>query len=188
MSSFWGDLQDDGKITINWMRSHSDDVEVHQLYRKAKDDADKSWKMIYETREIKPEYTYTDKDVEADKSYVYYLLAIDKSKLKSDKSQEMTLRSNRIEALSILTNLSGSANRNKKQIELNWKITGKDIGEIVVYRQKGTEKPTMWGTLNGAQNFLEDKSVQVGNSYTYLIKPMLKSHQLAKTEKITIKY
>ncbi|MDC8102669.1 hypothetical protein [Chryseobacterium rhizosphaerae] len=181
-------LEDDGKITINWMRSHSDDVELHQLFRKAKDDADKSWKMIYETKEIKPDYTYTDKDVEADKSYIYYLLAIDKSKLKSDKSQEMTLRSNKIEALSILTNLSGSANRNKKQIELNWKISSKDVGEIVVYRQKGTEKPTMWGTLSGAQNFLEDKSVQTGNSYTYLIKPMLKSNQLAKTEKITIEY
>ncbi|WP_343643435.1 hypothetical protein [Chryseobacterium sp.] len=181
-------LEDDGKITISWMRSHSDDVEVHQLFRKAKDDADKSWKMIYETKDIKPDYTYTDKEVEADKSYTYYLLAIDKSKLKSDKSQEMTLRSNKIEALSILTNLSGSANRDKKQIDLNWKINGKDVGEIVVYRQKGTEKPTMWGTLNGAQNFLEDKSVQVGNSYTYLLKPMLKSNQVAKTEKITIEY
>lgn len=181
-------LEDDGKITINWMRSHSDDVEVHQLFRKAKDDADKSWKMIYETKDIKPDYTYTDKEVEADKSYTYYLLAIDKSKLKSDKSQEMTLRSNKIETLSILTNLSGSANRDKKQIDLNWKINGKDVGEIVVYRQKGTEKPTMWGTLNGAQNFLEDKSVQVGNSYTYLLKPMLKSNQVAKTEKITIEY
>lgn len=181
-------LEDDGKITISWMRSHSDDVEVHQLFRKSKDDADKSWKMIYETKDIKPDYTYTDKDVEADKSYTYYLLAVDKSKLKSDKSQEMTLRSNRIEALSVLTNLSGSANRNKKQIELNWKINSKDVGEIVVYRQKGTEKPTMWGTLNGVQNFLEDKSVQVGNSYTYLLKPMLKSNQVVKTEKITIEY
>ncbi|MDQ0067367.1 fibronectin type III domain-containing protein [Chryseobacterium lathyri] len=181
-------LEDDGKITISWMRSHSDDVEVHQLFRKTKDAAEKSWKMIYETKDIKPDYTYTDKEVEADKSYTYYLLAIDKSKLKSDKSQEMTLRSNRIEALSVLTNLSGSANRNKKQIELNWKINGKDTGEILVYRQKGTEKPTMWGTLNGAQNFLEDKSVQTGNSYTYLIKPMLKSNQLSKTEKITIEY
>ncbi len=181
-------LEDDGKITISWMRSHSDDVVAHQLFRQSKEGTDKSWKMIYETKDIQPAYTYTDKDVEADKSYTYYLLAIDKSKLKSDKSQEMTLRSNRIEALSILTNLSGAANRNKKQIELNWKISSKDVGEIIVYRQKGTEKPTMWGTLNGAQNFLEDKAVQTGNSYSYLIKPMLKTNQLAKTEKITIEY
>ncbi|NML72089.1 hypothetical protein HHL23_20180 [Chryseobacterium sp. RP-3-3] len=181
-------LEDDGKITINWMRSHSDDVEVHQLFRKAKDDADKSWKMIYETKDIKPDYTYTDKEVEADKSYTYYLLAIDKSKLMSDKSQEMTLRSNKIEALSILTNLSGSANRSKKQIELNWKINGKDTGEILVYRQRGSEKPSLWGTLTGAQNFLEDQSIQVGNSYTYLLKPMLKNNQVAKTEKITVEY
>lgn len=181
-------LEDDGKITLHWMRSHSDDVISHQLFRQSKDDADKGWKMIYETKDIKPDYSYTDKYVEADKSYTYYILAIDKNKLPSDKSQQMTLRSSRIEALSILTNLSGAANRNKSQIELNWKINSKDVGEIIIYRQKGAEKPTMWGTLNGAQNFLEDKSVQTGNSYTYLIKPMLKNKQLAKTEKITIEY
>ncbi|WP_288376294.1 hypothetical protein [uncultured Chryseobacterium sp.] len=181
-------LEEDGKITISWMRSHSDDVVAHQLFRQSKEGTDKSWKMIYETKEIQPAYTYTDKDVEADKSYTYYLLAIDKSKLKSDKSQEMTLRSIRIEALSILTNLSGAADRSKKHIGLNWKINSKEVGEIIVYRQKGTEKPTLWGTLSGAQNFLEDRAVQTGNSYTYLIKPMLKTNQLAKTEKITIEY
>jgi hypothetical protein len=119
---------------------------------------------------------------------VYYLLAIDKSKLKSDKSQEITLRSNSFEPKSILTNLSGSANRNKKQIELLWKIEDKNVGEILVYRQKGTEKPTLFGTLQGTTNFLEDKSVQTGNAYTYLLKPMLKNNQVAKTEKITIEY
>lgn len=181
-------LEEDGKITLHWLRSYSDDVALHQLYRQDKDGADKSWKMIYETKDIQPNFTYTDKNVEADKRYVYYLLAIDKNKLKSDKSPEITLKSNSFEAQSVLTNLSGSANRNKKQIELIWKVDNKDVGEILVYRQKGTEKPTLWGTLTGSQNFLEDKSVQTGNSYTYLLKPMLKNNQVTKTEKITVEY
>lgn len=181
-------LEEDGKITLHWIRSYSEDVELHQLYRQEKDGADKSWKMIYETKDIQPDFTYTDKNVEADKSYKYYLIAIDKSKLKSDKSPEITLRSNSFEAQSVLGNLSGSANRNKKQIELIWKNNDKNIGEILVYRQKGSEKPTHWGTLGGTQNFLEDKSVQTGNAYTYLLKPMLKNNQVAKTEKITIDY
>lgn len=181
-------LEEDGKITLHWVRSYSEDVELHQLYRQDKDGADKSWKMIYETKDIHPDFTYTDKNVEADKSYKYYLIAIDKSKLKSDKSPEITLRSNSFEAQSVLSNLSGSANRNKKQIELIWKINNKNVGEILIYRQKATEKPTLWGTLQGSQNFLEDKSVQTGNAYTYLLKPMLKNNQVAKTEKITIDY
>nr|WP_315033176.1 hypothetical protein [uncultured Chryseobacterium sp.] len=181
-------LEDDGKITLQWLKSHSDDVVAHQLYRQAKDSEDKSWKMIYETREIKPEYTYTDKDVEVDKQYTYYMLAIDKSKLQSDQSLEITLRSNSFEAQSILTHLSGLANRSKAQIELNWKMNGDDAGEILVYRQKGSGKPSLWGTLTGKQNFLEDRSIQVGNTYTYLLKPMLKSNRVAKTEKIAIEY
>jgi len=181
-------LEEDGKITLHWLRSYSEDVALHQLYRQDKDEADKSWKMIYETKDIQPNFTYTDKNVKADKRYAYYLLAIDKNKLKSDKSPEITLRSNSFEAQSVLTNLSGYANRSKKQIELLWKIKDKNVGEILVYRQKGTEKPTHWGTLSGSQNFLEDNSVQTGNSYTYLIKPMLKNNQVAKTEKITIEY
>lgn len=181
-------LEEDGKITLNWLRSYSEDVALHQLYRQDKDGVDKSWKMIYETKDIQPNFTYTDKDVETDKRYAYYLLAIDKNKLKSDKSPEITLRSNSFEAQSVLTNLSGSANKNKKQIELIWKIESKEVGEILIYRQKGTEKPTMWGTLNGTQNFLEDPSVQTGNNYTYFLKPMLKNNQVAKTEKITVEY
>ncbi|WOC53134.1 hypothetical protein BPO_p0051 (plasmid) [Bergeyella porcorum] len=58
----------------------------------------------------------------------------------------------------------------------------------MVYRQKGNEKPMMWGTLSGNQNFLEDKNVAVGNTYTYLIKPMLINNRVAKTEKITIEF
>lgn len=181
-------LEEDGKITLKWIKSYSEDVAAHQLYRQDKDGEDKSWKMIYETKEIRPDYSFTDKNVDHDKSYNYYLIAIDKHHLKSEKSQEITLKNYLLEPISAITNLSGSVDVNKKQIELIWKIDNKNIGEILVYRQKGAEKPTLWGTINGNQNFIEDKSIQVGNSYTYLIKPMLKDNQVAKTEKITIEY
>lgn len=181
-------LESDGGITLHWYKSYSDDVAVHQLFRQAKEGNDKSWKKIYETKDIKPQYSFTDKDVEADILYNYYLLAIDKSELISDKSLELSLRSVRLEPISALSGLSSSINRDKKQIELIWKTTQKNISEILVYRQKGTEKPTLWGTLSGTQNFIEDSNIQVGNTYTYLIKPMLQNNQVAKTEKITVDY
>ncbi|CAI9429342.1 Fibronectin type-III domain-containing protein [Candidatus Ornithobacterium hominis] len=181
-------LEDNGNITLNWLKSYSDDVAVHQLYRKGKDQPDTQWEMIYETKKNQSDYSYTDKAVVVDKKYVYYLQAIDKSKLKSDKSQEVTLQSSRFETISVLSNMTSTVNRNKKQIELIWRSKTEDIIEIVVYRQKGNEKPTHWGTLAGNQNFLEDTSVQIGNRYTYLLKPMLKNSQVAKTEKIDVEY
>lgn len=182
-------LKDNGEIVLYWLKSYSDDVAVHQLYRKEKEETNTAWKMIYETKDIHPDYTYTDKEIEKDKKYTYYLQAIDKSNLKSDKSQEITLQSNRLEPESVLNNLTSTVNRNKKQIELIWKVKGEQVvAEIVVYRQKGDEKPTHWGTLQGGQNFLEDNSVQIGNRYTYLLKPMLKNNQVAKTKKVIVKY
>lgn len=181
-------LEEDGKITLNWMRSHSDDVAIHQLYRQALDSQDKEWHKIFETKDIKETYTYTDKDVEEDKRYRYFLMAIDKHQLKSDHSQEMTLRSNNMLPVEAINNLTPSVDHNNPKIEISWKIKADNIGEIVVYRQKGSEKPMMWGTLNGTQNFLEDKNVAVGNTYTYLIKPMLKNNRVAKTEKITVEF
>lgn len=182
-------LEDDGRITLKWIKSNSEDTVIHQLFRQDVDGANKSWKMIYETKELLSDFTYTDEDVKADQRYKYHLQAVDVHGLKSDLSPEITLRSNNIEPQSVMTNLTGSVNRKKKQVELIWKVTDEtNVGEILVYRQKGTDKPTMWGTLRGAQNFLEDSSVQAGNVYTYLLKPMLKNNQVAKTETITLEY
>ena len=181
-------LEDTGDITLKWYKSHSDDAVLHQLFRKDIDEPKTPVRKIYETKNIDALYSYTDKQVENNKRYVYYLQAVDKSNLVSDKSLEITLRSNKIVPAAVITNLAGSANGNKKMIELNWKNKSKNISEIIVYRQKGDEKPTLWGTLSGKQEFLEDKIVSSGNVYTYYIKPMLENNQVTKTEKITINF
>ena len=181
-------LEDTGDITLKWYKSHSDDAVLHQLFRKDIDEPKAPVRKIYETKNIDALYSYTDKQVENNKRYVYYLQAVDKSNLVSDKSLEITLRSNKIVPAAVITNLAGSANGNKKMIELNWKNKSKNISEIIVYRQKGDEKPTLWGTLSGKQEFLEDKIVSSGNVYTYYIKPMLENNQVTKTEKITINF
>ena len=181
-------LEDTGDITLKWYKSHSDDAVLHQLFRKDIDEPKAPVRKIYETKNIDALYSYTDKQVENNKRYVYYLQAVDKSNLVSDKSLEITLRSNKIVPTALITNLAGSANGNKKMIELNWKNKSKNISEIIVYRQKGDEKPTLWGTLSGKQEFLEDKIVYSGNVYTYYIKPMLENNQVTKTEKISINF
>jgi len=179
---------EDGTIQLFWTKSYSEDAAVHRLYRQALDDEDKSLKIIYETKELKPDYDYTDKEVTADHRYKYYLQAVDRHGLVSDKSQEVTLRCTDLRPAEVIKNITVSTDRNKKMIRLLWKTDSKEVSEIIVYRQKAGEKATMWGSLPGAQNFLEDKDVQPGTQYTYLLKAMLKTNQPTKTEKITVEY
>lgn len=180
---------EDGTIQLSWTKSYSDDVAIHKLYRWALDDANKRWRVIYESKEIKPSYEYTDKDVIADHRYKYYLLAVDKNGLISNKSQEITLRNIDLRPVDVISALTSFANKNKKMIELNWRINESEkVSEIIVYRQKEEEKATLWGTFTGGQNFLEDKDVQVGEKYTYLIKAILQNGSPSVTKKIIVEY
>lgn len=179
----------EGKITLNWLKSYSDDVALHQLYRLDLDENNSQWQKVFETKETQPNYSYTDEKVESNKRYRYYLLAIDKSNLQSDKSQEITLRNVDLRAKEIIYNLTSNIDKKNNKIELFWKIKEAHLtSEILVYRQKNNEIPTLWGILSGEQNFLEDNNINIGNSYTYLLKAILNNQQPAKTEKITIEF
>ena len=181
-------LEDTGEITLNWQKSFSTDVAKYQLFRLDADQPNAQWKMMVEIPAQTDTFSYTDKALTANQRYKYRLIAIDKSQLKSNPSQEITLRSNLQQNADIIKNLVGSVNKQKKQIELIWRNLTTDIKEIIVYRFKANEKPTLFGTLNSDQNFLEDNTIEYGNIYTYLLKPMLKNNQPTKTEKITVEY
>lgn len=178
----------DGIITLHWYKSVSEDVALHQLYRIDIDEQNTAPKKIYETKELTPTFSFQDKELQSDKRYVYFLKAVDKSNLVSKESQRITLRSIDLRPKKVISNLTGTANTQKGRIDLIWKNQTNDITEIVIYRQKEGEKSSLLTTLNGQQNYLEDKNVTVGTKYTYLIKAMLSTNQPSTTEKITVEY
>ena len=178
----------DGIIILEWYKSVSEDVALHQLYRIYIDEQIAVAKKIYETKDLNPIYTYQDKELQSDKRYVYFLKAIDKNNLVSKESQHITLRNIDLRPKKVISNLTGIVNTQKGRIDLIWKNQMNDITEIVIYRQKDGEKSSLLTTLNGQQNYLEDKNVTVGTKYTYLIKAMLSSNQPSTTEKITVEY
>lgn len=178
----------DGVITLDWFKSVSEDVALHQLYRLDIDEPNAVAKKIYETKELTPTFSFQDKELQSDKRYVYFLKAIDKSNLISKESQRITLRNVDLRPKKVISNLTGAANQQKGRIDLIWKNQVNDLTEIVIYRQKEGEKSSLLTTLNGQQNYLEDKNVTVGTKYTYLIKAMLSNNQPSTTEKITVEY
>lgn len=180
---------ENGVIQLGWAKSYSQDVTTHKLYRQALDDPDRRWLVVYESKDMNPTYDYADKDVIADHRYKYYLLAVDKNGLVSDKSQEITLRNIDLRPADVIKNLAGFANKDKSLIEINWSLAPLEkVAEIIVYRQKEGGKATLWGTFQGGQNFLEDKDVQVGEKYTYLLKAILQNGKPSPTKTIVVEY
>lgn len=180
----------DGVIALNWLKSESEDVAKYEVYRKNMSANEAAFTKIFETKDLtKDILNYEDKNLKEDEKYKYYVIAIDRSNLKSEPSPEITLTNTDLKAKEVITNLTIQKNPSKKQIELLWKVKDpKSVVEIIVYREKQGEKPTMWGTLTGGQNFLEDQDVNVGISYTYYLKAMLENTKPTKTEKINITY
>lgn len=180
---------ENGTITLDWIKSFSDDVDKHQLFRIDLDNNDSIPRKIFETDKIQQLYTYTDKDIQAGKRYRYYLKAIDNSGLPSDSSVAITLRNIDTRPTKYITNLTGVANKQENRIELLWRLNNtENIAEILIYRQEGTNKPTLWQTLPSSQNFVEDSKVMIGGNYTYLLKAILKTQLPTKTEKIIVEY
>lgn len=180
----------DGIISLKWLKSQSDDVAKYELYRKNLSSNEGAFTKIYESKDLKADIlNYEDKNIKEDEKYKYYVIAIDKSNLKSDPSPEITLTNTDLKAKEAISNLTIQKNTTKKQIELLWKVKDpKSVVEIIVYREKQGEKPSMWATLQGAQNYIEDKDVSVGVTYTYYLKAVLETSKPAKTEKVSITY
>jgi hypothetical protein len=179
-------VDDNGNITLAFQRSYSDDVAIHRLYRT--DGQTQKTVTAFSSKEIKPEYTYTDKQLDPDSRYTYFLIAEDKSGLQSLPSPKVTLKTPPADTPDALGSLSGYADKNRKRIEINWRVKAGDITEITVYRKTNNGAATLWGTLSGGQNYLEDGDVSEGNVYTYLLKAMLQSKLPAKTQKIMVEY
>jgi fibronectin type 3 domain-containing protein len=178
----------DKAVELKWNRSYSEDVFIHLLYRKASDDGDSGWKLVFQTKEIKSEYIYNDKDIIPGKVYNYKLNAVDRGGLLSISSPEISISYDELSIEDPIVAIASYPDKNNKRIELNWRLKSSEITEILVYKQIGDRSPNLWRTLSGSQNFVVDEDLQSGIRYTYILKVMLKSLNPTKTKKIIVDF
>ncbi len=177
--------QEDGTIRLNFKRSFSKDVALHQLYRiKLSELNTNEWEKVFETTKIKDTYSFVDKKLEPNQQYRYYLQAVDKSGLKSNPSQNLTLTAIDLRPLKPIKKLK--IKRLEKSVVLSWELLVKNASEILIYRAKNNEIPTLWKTLQGNATSTKDLKVKEGVKYTYTIKVMLQNNKLTQTVKKTI--
>lgn len=177
----------DGKVTLKWIRSYSEDVVGHSLRRREK--GEEKWIEIKQINDTIQEFT--DTRVENRKNYQYAILAKDKSNNWSSLDHSIiTVSVINFTPVKIIGFLQGVSDRENKKIVLTWnyvKSKNKVLGLSIYKNVKGTP-PTLWKELNGDVFTLEDKSLKINQEYEYHIVPNLDSDTPAKAETVTVTY
>ncbi|WP_438423172.1 hypothetical protein [Aquimarina macrocephali] len=175
----------DKGVFLKWINSSSDDVSHHQLYRQNTNEADKGWQLLFETDTIS---SYTDTELESNQRYRYAIFAQDDSGLVSAPSVPITVVIKNVDLDEVIKGFSGTVDRVSKKINLSWRVTTKEVHEVLIYKSKENETPVLWKQLLSSKTNLIDTNISPNNTYVYHIKPFLKAGGYATMETIKIKY
>lgn len=177
---------ENGTIKIEWIRSYSEDVATHQLFRKEKE-TNTPWQLIYTSKDTLQ--SYTDQKVEKNKTYQYAIYAIDQSGLQSAPSTFITITAIDLSPQKALKNLESTISRDQKTITFTWAYTTKNnVVEIAIYKNEKEQPPTLLTILKGDTTQFIDKQLKMNTSYQYHFKPILPNNSPAQTETLTIQF
>lgn len=177
----------DGKVSLKWIRSYSEDVVGYSLRRREK--GQEKWIEIKQFNDTIQEFI--DDRVENRKLYQYAILARDKSNNWSSlEFSTITVTVLDFTPVKTISFLQGLPDRENKKIVLTWdyvKNKDKVLGLSIYKNMKGTP-PTLWKELNGDIFTLEDRNLKINTEYEYHLIPNLQSNSPAKQEILTVVY
>ena len=176
----------DGKNSLVWINSSSEDIEKHILKRRIKG-SDK-WEEIANFTHKETEYI--DERTEAGKTYEYLIQAQDTSGLwSSEEASVLTLTTLDNRPVAILKNIEPVVDRNKKTISLYWNYApGYKVNEIQIYKNVKGEKPSLWKVLDGKFQSVTDKDVKMNTDYEYHLMPSVTPVKTVKGASLSLTF
>ncbi len=165
-------------VCIEWIPSNSVDAVKQKIVRRK---PGSNWEVL----DTLPQKSNNFCDSLADKEiiYNYAVQAEDESGLVSPIAQIMSGKN-----LSGKSNLqlTGTVNRNKLNIQLNWKgYSGK--GKFILYRSENEKMLSTYKVLDGNQISFTDSLIKPATTYRYLVK-YIDENSLVISPEITLKY
>ncbi len=178
-------LVEDGVIKLNWIRSSEEGEVTHELIRKDLTE-NSEWKTILKTKDTIQEFT--DKQLQNNHTYRYYIQAIDKAGLKSNPSSPLTIQAEYKEVSSVVKGLNYIVNRETNQIEVFWRADEDKVSEYTIYKQLKEEKPSTWRVLPSTIKKVIDKEVSPNETYIYHIRASLVNGEFSKVKTVEVKF
>lgn len=173
-----------GNVKLTWINSSEENV-VHILSRINITDGS-AWKAIYKTTDTVQQFT--DKDVEADKTYKYTIKAMDKNGLESLPSTPLTINVIDVTPPKLIKELNFNVYRENNYIELFWRADNSKIAEYTIYKQTNDNVPTTWRILPASIKQTVDQAVNPNQVYTYHIRATLANGSFTKIRKVEVKF
>lgn len=174
-----------GKVKLQWEKG-SEPNQTIKIYRENLSDKLKSEEIFSTTDSIK---SYVDLKVEKNKEYRYSIQSISKTGLKSLSSTPLTVNVVDLTLDEAIKSFEGSADRERKYIELRWTIDEKkQVVEYTLYKNTAGQKPVTWKILPANIKNILDEDIKPSITYTYTLKATLNNGQQAKIKTLTIQY
>ncbi len=154
-------------IRLAWISSDTEDVARYRLYRKQNDSLVRLSEWPVGTKRN----GYTDRNLRLGQSYRYVLQALDSAGNIGEVTSREILYETGVRKAIVPT---VAIDRNKNLVRLQWKYAEPGVTKFVIYRAREKQPMVIYQTLEPDATQLEDKSVTVGNSYSYYIKAFFK--------------
>ncbi|TRX61199.1 hypothetical protein FNH22_03850 [Fulvivirga sp. M361] len=173
-------------VEISWKPSPSDDVAQYDIYRR--NAGDNSWSFIASVSEATT--SYTDGSIGSGAyAYEYTLVARDGGRLESRPSNPKQVTKRPSGETLVIDWLNGRANREKKEITLEWTTSATGVEKFQVYRSKDDGPFRYHASVKGGHQTFMDQHITKGNTYSYRVKAVFEKGYHSKfSEEIIIKY
>lgn len=173
-------MEQDGRIVLNWANSSSDDLAYHRLYRREKSDS--LFTLMAKLARTNDKFTtYTDKQVENGKEYIYYLKAEDSGGLMSEPTKTVSCKTPGVKE-SIVLKKSEQTDR----VKLTWNVkSNKKVAKVIIYRSVNGSPMQLYD--NSTTDSYFDNKLSPEKTYEYCIKVIYaddSSSELSNTVKV----
>ncbi|MBF4516613.1 hypothetical protein IRZ71_09665 [Flavobacterium sp. ANB] len=174
----------DGSVFLEWANSSSEDVAVHQLYRKENDQKD--WTLIFETKN--KEEKYQDKTAIEGNTYRYAIFAKDESNLVSNPSPEIAMFVPKYSLLPDVKGFFAQSNKVTNTIDLSWDYSEKNVDNFEIYKASDKDALQLIQIVKGNIKRLSDPTITINTNYKYGIRAVSKDGRTSKMDFYTVKF
>jgi fibronectin type 3 domain-containing protein len=156
-------------IEIKWISSSSEDIKDHRLYRRAGNNG--TWEVL-KTLGLVDSLAFLDQNVIASQLYEYKITAIDDAGLESPAAGVATIKALKAEGKTEIKKISAQADRQKKNIKLDWSYQQNGVTRFQIFRAIEGEPISLYKVMNAADREFTDQNVSFSTTYVYRIKAL----------------
>lgn len=174
----------EGSVFLEWANSSSDDVAVHQLYRRENDQQD--WTLILETKN--KEEKFQDKNASEGSTYSYAIYAKDESNLVSNPSPAVNLFVPKYSLMPPIKGFFAQVNKTTNTIDLSWEYSNNDVDSFEIYKASDKDTLQLIQVVTGKIKRLSDPTITINTNYKYGIRAVYKDGRMSKMDFYSVKF